>query len=202
MRLVALLIALLFPCTAPSAETFSKGKAIGFPSAPILIELFSDFQCPACKSLHEGTLRSLMKDYVATGKVYLIHRDFPLPGHAHALEALSYACAAERIGKYEQVADALFANQADWSASGKVDEAACSVLTPAEAKKVRALAKDPSVAAEIQRDLELAQKMAIRQTPTLVVTQRLKQSPLKQYPLAGNINYDLLRRFLDELLAK
>lgn len=202
MRLVALLMALLLPCAVRSAETFSKGKAAGVPSAPILIEIFSDFQCPACKPLHEGTLRSLMKDYVASGKVYLIHRDFPLPGHAYAREAASYACAAERIGKYEQVADALFANQTAWSASGKVDETACSVLTPAEAKKVRALANDPSVAAEIQRDLELGQKMTIRQTPTLVVTQRLRQSPLKQYPLSGSINYDLLRRFLDELLAK
>ncbi len=138
-----------------------------------------------------------MRDYVASGKVYLIHRDFPLPMHAFAREAASYACAAARIGKYEQVATALFGSQAAWSVSGKVDETACSVLTLSEAKKVRALAKDPSIAAEIQKDYDLGGKVPIRQTPTMVVTHRLKQ-----YPLSGNVNYDLVRRFLDELLAK
>ena len=196
MRLVALVMAVLLPCAARSAEAPSKGKAVGAPNAPILIEVFSDFQCPACKTLHEQTLPSLVRDYVSSGKVYLIFRSFPLAGHAYAREASGYACAAERIGKYEQVANALYAHQAAWSASGKVDEAACSVLSPAEATKVRVLVKDPSVAAEIQRDLELGQKADIRQTPTLLVTHRLKR-----YPLSGG-NYELLRRFLDELLAK
>ena len=66
-----------------------------------------------------------------------------------------------------------------------------------KAKKVRALVKDPGVAAEIEQDLVLGQKANVRQTPTMVVTHRLKQ-----YPLSGFQNYDLLRRFLDELLAK
>jgi protein-disulfide isomerase len=197
MRPVSLLIALLLACMITSAGAFSTGKTAGVSNAPIVIEVFSDFQCSHCKSLHEGALRSLMKDYVASGKVYLIHRDFPLPGNIFAPEAAAYACAAERISKYDKVADVLFASQASWSASGKVDEAACSVLTPAEAKKVRSLAKDPGVAAEIERDSQLARKMAIRQTPTLIITHRLRQ-----YPLAGSVSYDLLRRFLDELLAK
>jgi protein-disulfide isomerase len=117
--------------------------------------------------------------------------------HAYAREAASYACAAERIGKHEQVSNALFRNQAVWSANGKVDETACRVLTDAEAKKVRALIKDPGVAAEIRQDLELGRKANVSQTPTMVVTHRLKR-----YPLSGIQNYDLLRRFLDELLSR
>jgi protein-disulfide isomerase len=190
-------MALLIPSAVRPAEAPSKGKAVGLPNAPILSEVFSDFQCPACKMLHEQTLVSVVRDYVSAGKVYLIYRYFPLTGHAYSRVAASYACAAQRIGKYEQVANALFANQAAWSADGKVDETACRVLTADEAKKVRALVKDPGVAAEIEQDLVLGQKANVRQTPTMVVTHRLKQ-----YPLSGFQNYDLLRRFLDELLAK
>jgi protein-disulfide isomerase len=197
MRLLALITALIIPCAARLAEAPSKGKAVGLPNAPILIEVFSDFQCPACKSLHEQTLMPVVRDYVSVGKVYLIYRYFPLPGHAYSRVAASYACAAERLGKYEQVSNALFGNQAAWSANGKVDETACRVLTAAEANKVRALIKDPGVAAEIQQDLELGQKANVRQTPTMMLTHRLKQ-----YPLSGFQNYDLLRRFLDDLLAK
>jgi protein-disulfide isomerase len=83
-------------------------KSMGVVTAPISIEVFSDFQCPACKALYEQTLRPLTQDYVIAGKVYLVHRDFPLPIHAHAREAACYACAAGRIGKYEQACDVLF----------------------------------------------------------------------------------------------
>ncbi|MFB3778273.1 MAG: DsbA family protein [Bryobacteraceae bacterium] len=197
MKSVALLLGLsaFFLQTLPVAA--ASGKAAGAPSAPILIEVFSDYQCPACKLLHEQTLRPLLNDYVQGGKVYLIHREFPLAMHQYAAQAAAYACAAGRIGKYEQVAGALFARQDTWSVDGKVDEAACSALTPAEAAKVRALVKDAAVAAEVRTDMEMANRARIQQTPTMIITHRLKQ-----YPLSGAVNYELLRRFLDELLAK
>src|SRR6266851_6537087 len=59
-------------------------KAFGSKNAPVTMEVFSDFQCPACKTLFTTTNRRLMDDYVSNGKVYLIHRDFPLPMHAHS----------------------------------------------------------------------------------------------------------------------
>ncbi len=197
MKIVVLVLALLLEAVAAPTAGFSVGKASGFPNAPIMIEVFSDFQCPACKVLHDEALRPLMKDYVGNGKVYLIQRNFPLPMHAYSRQAALYATAAERIGKYQQVADALFANQAAWSASGKVDETACSVLTPAEAKQVRALVSTPATVASIEQDIALGKKVRLDQTPTLIVTYRLKQ-----YPLAGAVNYSLLSRFLDDLLAK
>jgi hypothetical protein len=87
---------------------------------------------------------------VDKGKVYMIHREFPLNQHPYALEAACYACAAHRVGKWEQVCDVLFRKQESWAASGKVDETVCSVLMPDEAKRVRALAKDPSIIAEVR----------------------------------------------------
>src|SRR5215213_7849553 len=86
-------------------QTPSAGKTRGVPMAAVTIEVFSDFQCPACKTLHEETLRPLVADYVNKGKVYLIHRDFPLPMHAYAREAACLACAAGRVGKYDLIAD-------------------------------------------------------------------------------------------------
>jgi len=172
-------------------------KAVGSSSAPITIEVFSDFQCPHCKTLHDQTLGPLQKDYVSTGKVYLIHREFPLPGHPYARLAASYATAAARVGKYEEVADRLWLHQTEWSVSGKVDETACRGLTPAEAKTVRALANDKSVAAEIERDIALGQKIEIRQTPTMLI-----RHGSSAYPWPGAVNYDLLRSYLDGQLGR
>jgi len=57
------------------------------------------------------TNRQVMENYVSTGKVYLIHRDFPLPMHAHSQVAAQYSRAAAHIGKFEPVEQALFDNQ-------------------------------------------------------------------------------------------
>ena len=59
-------------------------KAFGSKTAPLVLEVFSDFQCPACKTLYATTNRQLIDNYVSNGKVFLIHRDFPLPMHAHS----------------------------------------------------------------------------------------------------------------------
>ena len=172
-------------------------KSVGVSTAPISIEVFSDFQCPMCKTLYEQTLRPLEDDYVAKGKVYLMHRDFPLPMHAHAREAACYACAAGRIGKYEAACSVLFRQQNVWSVDGKVGDTVCSVLSPSEAKLVRQLATDPQIAASIDRDIQLGQAAKVQQTPTMVITYKDQR-----YPITGAVNYDLLRRFLDQLLSK
>jgi protein-disulfide isomerase len=175
----------------------SSGKSAGVATAPVMIEVFSDFQCPGCKGFHEQTLRALLSDYVAKGKVYLIHREFPLPIHAYAKEAALWADAAARVGKYAAVCDALFASQGAWSANGKVEDAACAALTAAEAKKVRALVKDPAIAGEVQRELDLGRAAGVTGTPTLVITHQMRR-----YPVSGTLNYNLIRRLLDDLLAR
>jgi len=187
---VSFLLALTaFGAWAPQPR--SRGSA----TAPVMLEIYSDYQCPACKALYERTLVPLTYDYVDRGKVFLVHHEFPLPMHPHAMEAATYACAAGRIGRYDQVADVLFRNQEAWAVSGKVDETACSILSREEAKKVRTLAKDPSITAEIQRDIQNGRLANVNQTPTLIMTCKGKQ-----YRIPGG-NYDLLRRFIDQLLA-
>src|ERR1700712_5429954 len=72
--------------TAPvvAKETVVKNfKESGSPTAPITIEVYTDYECPACRELFLNTLPPLTTDCVATGKVRLIHRDYPLPQHQY-----------------------------------------------------------------------------------------------------------------------
>ena len=96
-----------------------------------------------------------------------------------------------------KVADTLFQNQAAWGANGKVWDTVAAVLTPVEAKKVQLLAKEPSVTSSVDRDLEDGRAAGINQTPTMFITRGANR-----YPLAGSVNYNLLRSLLDGLLAK
>src|SRR6266403_6104517 len=103
MRNIILSLVLAALATAATVTpSIPPGKAVGSATAPIQLEVFSDFQCPSCKGLYEETLKPLMNDYVATGKVYLIHRDFPLQNHPHGREAAAWANASSRVNKYEQ----------------------------------------------------------------------------------------------------
>ena len=194
MKVLVLALAALWPGLAASSDA-NPGKSLGSPSAPIRIEVFSDFECPACKGLHEQILPLVFKDYVIPGKVYLVSHEFPLRMHQYSREAANYATAAAQLGKYQQVADALFLNQVAWAANGKVWDTVANVLTPAEAKKVQLLAKDPAVLSEVQRDVDAGTAGGINQTPTMFVSRGAKR-----FPVAGAVNYNLLRSMLDGLL--
>ena len=70
-------------------------------------------------------------------------------------------------------------------------------LTPAEQKKVQALVNDPAVMADVQRDVERGMKAALSQTPTVMVTYKLRQQPWTNF-----VDYTLFRGYIDGLLKK
>ncbi len=185
------------PQTSASVPDIDPHEALGSKTAPVVIEVFSDFQCPACKSLYDATNRNLMDGYVNTGKVYLIHRDFPLPMHAHSKVAAQYSRAAAQIGKLEAVAEVLFQNQDKWEASGDVDGTVAKVLSPAEMTKVRALVKSGAVDAGITKDQAIGNNTyRVNQTPTTVF-----HANGQTFPYAGVMSWDILKQFLDQLLG-
>jgi protein-disulfide isomerase len=163
----------------------------------VRIDVFSDFECPACKSLAEGTLRRIKDEYALKGRIRLVHHDFPLPQHKHATQAAVLAAAAERFGKFDQVAEALFRQQESWSRTGRVEEAVDSVLTPEERKRIREIAKDPAITAAIQRDIELGRRTNVKSTPTMIITHNGQPNPV-----VGVVSYPILSRLLDQLLAE
>jgi protein-disulfide isomerase len=199
MKLYAAMLMVLLPCLAAVPE-IDKNKAQGSPTAPVRLEIFSDFTCPHCKHFHETFLPQLMKDYVISGKVYVVDRAFPLTGggHEHSREAFAYAVAAARIGKYEQVADALYAQQATWALGGNVWAAVASALpSPEDQKKVQALAKDPGVMAEIEREYQYGASSGVNETPTIIVF-----VGGKHYNLPSAPDYRLLKSMIDAYVPK
>ncbi len=200
MRITVFGLALVLLLSSQAANApVDKEKMLGSSTAPVTLEIFSSFDCPHCSAMHQTVLPPLMHDFVIPGKVCVVSREFPLsgPGHPWAREAANYATAAARIGKYDVVADALFKNQMTWVMNGKVWDTVAAVLTPSEQAKVQALAKDPGVQAEVQRDLDAGTAAGITSTPSTIVVTRGKRS----VPIAGMQNYDLFKQYLNSLLA-
>ena len=185
------------PGQSPGVTDVDPRRAYGSKNAPITLEVFSDFQCPACKQLYKTTNQLLLDNYVNTNKVYLIHRDVPLPMHAYSKIAARYVRAAAQLGKGEQAEKALFDSQEKWEQSGDVDGTLAGALSAAEMTKIRAVAKGTSLDAVIEKDVALGKGYNVNQTPTSVIHYKGQT-----YPVVGVVSYDVLHSFLDQLLSQ
>lgn len=185
------------PIPEDALQDVDPHKAFGSKNAPVVMEEFSDYQCPACKTLYTTTNRLLMDNYVSTGKVYLIHRDFPLAMHAYSRIAARYARAAAELGKVEPVEQTLFQNQEKWEQTGDVDGTVAAVLSASEMNKVRALVKGGTLDALIDKDFAQGQIYRVNQTPTTVF-----HCKGQTYPYAGVMTYDTMKQFLEQLLSQ
>ena len=145
MRTLLLLLptVLLFgQATTKVAATNAKVtnfKETGSPSAPITLELFTDYQCPSCRMFYVDELPLVMSQYVNTGKVRLIHRDYPLPQHQYSRVATKYANAAQvRNGAANEIAP-ITADGRSWrrSTAGSISAPAknVSMMLPKPAMK-------------------------------------------------------------------
>ncbi len=98
----------------PNLLTTSKlidggSPVMGDSSAPITILEWGDYQCTFCYKFHQNTLNVINEDYIKTGKVKLVFKDFPLNGPDSLLAAESAYCAQDQ-GKYWQYHDELYKN--------------------------------------------------------------------------------------------
>jgi protein-disulfide isomerase len=189
-------------------------KTLGNKSAPITMEVFSDYQCPACRAFFENTLRAMINDYVASGKVYLIHRDFPLPMHPYSMDAARWANAAARIGRFESIDAALYDTQDKWTKDGSMEQYISAALGSADFKRVQKQVQGcltqtvpPAVAAQahnceldtfIQADIALGKQVPVNSTPTIVITYKGQRYP----PMSGIFTWPIMKQYLDSLMSQ
>jgi len=84
---------------------------LGDKDAPVTIVEFSDYECPFCGRFWSETLPKIKEQYIRTGKVKLVYRDFPLPIHSNAQKAAEAAECADDQGQFWVYHDKLFENQ-------------------------------------------------------------------------------------------
>ena len=212
-----------------TAVSATPVKTFGNKNAPITMEVFSDYQCPSCRTFFEQTLRPLLgpspDGYVADGKVFLVHRDFPLPMHPYSHQAARWANAAGKIGRFQDVDAALFDNQSAWGADGNMEKFVAAALSPADFKRVQKLMAgceaptstagtlkpaslkvglDPQTTqgcaldAYIASDQELGKSVPVQATPTFVIFYKGQKYPAS----SGFVTYPILKQFFDSLLSQ
>ena len=172
----------------------------GSPTARVAIVEYSDFQCPFCGEYAREVYPKVDGEYVKSGKVRYYFRDLPLPAHPQALPAaLASRCAGEQ-GKFWEMHDSLFADQA--------------ALAPADlSRRAKALGLDETKFSEclasgrykdnIRRSMVGAERMGINGTPAFVLGVLDAEGNVVRSSkvIMGAESFDAFKSALDELLA-
>jgi len=165
-------------------------RILGKADAPVTVVEYFSLGCPHCKTFHETGLPKLKAEYIDTGKVRFVFRDFPLDGVALAAAQLTRCVPNEA---YFAMTDALFAQQSIWHAENGVpqiaeiakgagmDQAAFDACLGDAAKRT----------AIVESRKEAAEKFKVEATPTMFVNGRKLDS-------AGD--YEALKAAIDAAL--
>jgi len=199
MRYALLFVPTLLLAAQVNTVVARNFKESGSASAPITLELYTDYQCPHCRAFYLEVLPQLTKEFIATGKVRLIHRDFRLPQMPYSKIATRYANAAGRIGRYDVVANQLFQTQPEWAQNGNVDGAVAKVLSPTEIEQVRTLVKtDAHLDDATVRDEAMAiNQDNLTETPTVIIVYKGKREHV-----SGGVSFPLLKAYLTSKLSE
>jgi protein-disulfide isomerase len=176
------------------------GYAIGKPDAPLTMVEFTDLQCPFCRQFHTTTFEQIKKDYIDTGKLRYISRDFPLDSiHPYAIGAARASrCAADQ-GKFWEMRHTILVNNAALNNDIYNTFATDLKLNVANFKTCEAAAAT-KFQADMQKDMTDATSVGVSGTPTFVIG-KTSASGLDGVRVVGAQPYSIFDAKLKELLA-
>lgn len=136
---------------------------MGDRKAKLILVEFSDFQCPFCARFVHETLPEIEKDYIKTGKLKYVFRDFPITSaHKDAFKAaLAAGCALDQ-GKFWEMHDRLFENQTAFTVHNLTQSAEAIGLNK---EKFQQCLNNNEYETEIQSDFADGLKAGVNQTP-------------------------------------
>jgi protein-disulfide isomerase len=194
------------PAARPAADALPTGpiNVTGEPfkgaaSAKVALIEFSDYQCPFCGRYDKETYPQLVKDYVDTGKIKYVWRDYPLDFHKNAEKAAEAARCAGEQGRFWEMHDRLFANQQTIAATDLPKHAEALQLN---LSMFQQCLDSGRFAADIQKDISDASSAGVSGTPTFFIGIVQPNGSVKVVKkLVGAKPYTEFKAALDSLLA-
>ncbi len=93
----------------PKGVDLAGAARRGADDAPVTLVEFTDYQCPFCRRHFQTNMPRILKDYVETGKLRYVLKEFPIPGlHPGAPKAAEGAICAGDQGRYWEMHDLIF----------------------------------------------------------------------------------------------
>ena len=171
----------------------------GNPDAKLTLIEYSDYQCPFCKRHVDLTVPQLDKDYIATGKVRYVFRDFPLESiHPHAFKAAEAAHCAGQQGKYWEMHDKLFASQ---QALSPEDLGKYAGELGLNASTFRTCLDSGATAQKVRDSIAEGERLDISATPALLLGVSDGNQVKDVRIMLGALPFGFFKEEIDKLLA-
>ena len=191
-----------YPQSEADSKLLTESKLIqngspimGNPSAAITILEWGDYQCTFCYKFHQSTMNTIKEDFIETGKIKLVFKDFPLNGPDSVLAAEAAYCAQDQ-GKYWQYHDELYKNwggeRTGWITRDSLDKFATTVNLDLE--KFDKCLDDHKYLERVNQMYEFGKEIGIDATPSFLVF-----SNEKIIKITGNQPLEVFLKSLDEL---
>ena len=179
-----------------TSKLIENGSPImGDSNAPITILEWGDYQCTFCYRFHQNTLDIINDDFIKTGKVKLVFRDFPLNGPDSILAAEAAYCAQDQE-KYWQYHNVLYKNwggeKTGWITRESLDRFALTV--DLDLVEFNTCLDDHKYQNRVNTHYEFGKEIGIDATPSFLVF-----NDQKIIKIIGNQPLEVFLKTFDEL---
>ena len=168
---------------------------MGNPNAPITILEWGDYQCTFCYKFHQNTLDIINEDFIKTGKVKIIFKDFPLNGLDSKLAAEASYCAQDQE-KYWKYHDELYKNwggeRTGWITRESLTKFA--EIVEIDVEKFNKCLDDHKYENKVNLLYEFGKEIGIDATPSFLVF-----NDQKMIKIRGNQPLEVFLKTFDEL---
>ncbi len=151
-------------------RTPNDPTARGDVDAPVVMIMYSDFQCQYCGKFARDTAPALIKKYVDEGVVRIEWRDFPYLGNESTYAAKAARAAGDQ-GKFWQYHDALYADPQPTNSGALTEEFLAGVAKKLglNVSEFRKTMNSDAVSTAVQADFQEGQKIGVNGTPAFLI---------------------------------
>jgi protein-disulfide isomerase len=172
------------------------GFSLGDAKAPLVMVEYTDFQCPFCQQFQNTAFAQIKANYIDTGKLRFVSRDFPLDFHENARRAATAGrCAAEQ-GKFWEMRHVMIVNAEQLKPDNLITYAANVKL---DVPKFKSCLESDRFKAQIDQDIAEGEIAGVQGTPSFVIG-RLENDKLEGVRLVGAQPYAQFDVRIQELL--
>lgn len=176
-------------------DDYILGKKNGLTQVAIVE--FSDFECSFCRRHITQTLPKLKKNYIDTGKIQYVMRDFPLDFHLNAKSAAIAANCAGQQDAYWQMHEKLFNTK---GSKGKPLYLQMAKQLMLDENKFTTCLDNPAQAKEIEDDLAYGASVGVSGTPAFFIGKLKDGHIIDATFISGAQSYDRFSRVIDSIL--
>lgn len=163
----------------PTEYPMADGTALGDPNAPVTVDVWEDFQCPACRSFSESIEPLIIENYVKTGKTRYVFHHFPFLDDSAATRESDQAanasmCASEQ-GRFWDYHKMLYTNWNGENAGAFTDKrlGAFAESLGLDMASFNACFEDNKYKDEIDADKAAGTRQGVTGTPSVFVNGKI-----------------------------